>query len=38
MFNVSMLFQVKYQIAQSETVIGVDQPMKAHSMHIQKPN
>ena len=28
----------KYQIASSKAVVGVDRPMKAPSMHIQKPN
>ena len=28
----------KYQIVPSKAVVGVDQPMKAPSMHIQKPN
>ena len=27
----------KYQIAPSKAVVGVDQPMKAPTMHIQKP-
>ena len=27
----------KYQIARLKAVVGVDQPMKAPSMHIQKP-
>ena len=27
----------KYQIAPSKAVVGVDRPMKAQSMHIQKP-
>ena len=27
----------KHQIAPSKAVVGVDQPMKALSMHIQKP-
>ena len=27
----------KYQIAQSKAVVGVEQPIKALSMHIQKP-
>ena len=27
----------KYQIVPSKAVVGVDQPMKALSMHIQKP-
>ena len=27
----------KYQIASSKAVVGVDRPMKAPSMHIQKP-
>ena len=27
----------KYQIAPSKAVVGVDRPMKAPSMHIQKP-
>ena len=26
-----------YQIAPSKSVVGVDRPMKAPSMHIQKP-
>ena len=39
MFNVStcpMYLKTKYQIAESKAVVGVDQPMKAASMHIQK--
>ena len=32
MFNVSVLQNVT-----SKTVVGVDRPMKALSMHIQKP-
>ena len=32
MFNVS-----KYQIAPSKAVVGLDLPIKALSMHIQKP-
>ena len=27
----------KYQIVPSKAVVGVDRPMKAPSMHIQKP-
>ena len=27
----------KYQIASSKAVVGVDRPIKALSMHIQKP-
>ena len=44
MFNVSMhmfmhMFNVsaKYQIAPPKAVVGVDRPIKALSMHIQKP-
>ena len=33
MFNVS----AKYQIAPSKAVVGVNRPMNATSMHIQKP-
>ena len=29
--------KVKYQIAPSKAVVGVDRPIKALSMHIQKP-
>ena len=28
----------KYQIAQSKAVVGVDRPIKAHSLHIHKPS
>ena len=47
MFNVSTLYpqsikllyivSAKYQIAPSKAVVGVDRPIKALSMHIQKP-
>ena len=37
MFNVSRLYRQKYQIAPSKAVVGVDRPIKALSMHIQKP-
>ena len=30
------IVRTKYQIAESKAVVGVDQPMKALSMHIQK--
>ena len=36
MFNVSTVIG-KYQIAPSKAVVGVDPPIKALSMHIQKP-
>ena len=29
--------EATYQIAPSKAVVGVDRPMKAPSMHIQKP-
>ena len=29
--------KAKYQIAASKVVVGVDRPMKALSMHMQKP-
>ena len=32
------IVSAKYQIAPSKAVVGVDRPMKAPSMHIQKPN
>ena len=35
MFNVSNLY--RYQIAPSKAVVGFDRPIKALSMHIQKP-
>ena len=31
------IVSAKYQIAPSKVVVGVDQPIKALSMHIQKP-
>ena len=31
------IVQVKYQIAPLKAVVAVDRPMKAPSMHIQKP-
>ena len=31
------IVSAKYQIAPSKAVVGVDQPIKALSMHIQKP-
>ena len=31
------IVKAKYQVAPSKAVVGVDQPMKALSMHIQKP-
>ena len=37
MFNVSTLYKKKDQIAPLKAVVGVDRPMKAPSMHIQKP-
>ena len=43
MFIVSTLYWqsikvlTKYQIASSKAVVGVDRPIKALSMHIQKP-
>ena len=37
MFNVSTLYRHKYQIAPSKAVVGVDRPIKAPSMHIEKP-
>ena len=37
MFNVSSIVSTKYQIASSKAVVGVDHPIKALSMHIQKP-
>ena len=38
MFNMSTSFKiVKYWINSAKAVVGVDQPMKALSMHIQKP-
>ena len=36
-FNESTLYRQKYQIAPSKAVVGVDRPLKALSMHIQKP-
>ena len=36
MFNVSTLYP-QNQIAPSKAVVGVDRPIKALSMHIQKP-
>ena len=36
MFNVYIV-SAKYQIAQSKAVVGVERPIKALSMHIQKP-
>ena len=40
MLNVStfMIVSTEYQIVPSKAVVGVDRPMKAPSMHIQKPN
>ena len=39
MFNVSTcIVSTEYQIVPSKAVVGVDRPMKAPSMHIQKPN
>ena len=35
MLNVSLL--TKYQMAPLKAEVGVDRPMKAPSMHIQKP-
>ena len=32
------IVSAKYQIAQSKAVVGVERPIKALSMHIQKPN
>ena len=37
MFNVSTLYWQIFKIAPSKAVVGVDRPMKALSMHIQKP-
>ena len=39
MHNVQFVYIVyaKYQIALLKAVVGVDRPMKAPSMHIQKP-
>ena len=37
MFNVSTLYMQSIKIAPSKAVVGVDRPMKAPSMHIQKP-
>ena len=31
------IVSAKYQIASSKAVVGVDRPIKAPSMHIQKP-
>ena len=31
------IVETKYQIAPLKAVVGVDRPMKAPSMHIQKP-
>ena len=31
------IVSTKYQIASSKAVVGVDRPIKAQSMHIQKP-
>ena len=31
------IVSAKYQIAQSKAVVGVERPIKALSMHIQKP-
>ena len=37
MFNVSTLWRQSIKIAASKAVVGVDRPMKALSMHMQKP-
>ena len=37
MFNVSTLYRQSIKIAPSKAVVGVDLPIKALSMHIQKP-
>ena len=38
MFNVStFIVSAKLQIAPSKAVVGVDRPLKALSMHIQRP-
>ena len=37
MFNVACIVSAKYQIAPSKAVVGFDRPIKALSMHIQKP-
>ena len=36
-FNVSILYRQSIKIAPSKAVLGVDWPMKAPPMHIQKP-
>ena len=36
MFNVSTLYPQSIKLLQ-QTVVGVDRPIKAPSMHIQKP-
>ena len=38
MFNVSINVSAKYQVAQSKAVVGVERPINALSMHIQKSN
>ena len=37
MFNVFTLYRQSIKFVPSKAVIGVDRPMKAPSMHIQKP-
>ena len=37
MFNVSALYMQSIKLLLSKVVVGVDRPMKAPSMHIQKP-
>ena len=37
MFNVSTLYRQSIKIAPSKAVVGVDWPIKALSMHMQKP-
>ena len=35
--NVSILYRQSIKLLHQKAVVGVDQPMKALSMHIQKP-
>ena len=37
MFNVYLLYRKSIKLFHKKTVVGVDRPMKALSMHIQKP-
>ena len=37
-FQCVYIVSAKYQIVPSKAVVGVDRPMMAPSMHIQKPN